>query len=339
MTRPVRIGAVAVAGALAVVAGLGACGPYAQLAQKLDVTAQIAGDTWIAAAGPGRSATRILLVARPDADGNAPFAFSELPSGAKVDTTTIQGTWTEVGSAGDVTLHVAHSYVLPGDNSGARRDDSSRTIRITATRVGSQLVLTGDPALAGTYVGLAEALRKLGAPAQVSAACAFLIPNLAVMTADIRIIGFGGNSMYQYQRPATFVGTIAGSVRVGVDISLTGNNAHTTIGFSGFQDFGGVTLDGTQVTDTSLAANGHMSGVLRFALTPAAPDPTGVSTPIQGSIDYGSAQPGNAIQINNGYPTGGSYLMSVDGGVSNVLVPVDIVNTPSSAVADCLALP
>jgi hypothetical protein len=146
--------------------------------------------------------------------------------------------------------------------------------------------------------------------------------------------------MYVYDRdPATFVGTVAGTVHVSVNISLTSQTARTTITYSGFQDFGGVALDGTQVSDTSLAANGHMSGVVRFALTPASLDPSVVATPIQGSIDYGTAQPSNAIQIDGGDPLRGSYLMSVDGGVANVLVPVDIVNTPSSAVADCLALP
>jgi hypothetical protein len=159
------------------------------------------------------------------------------------------------------------------------------------------------------------------------------------MTSSIRILGFGGNTMYQYQRPATFVGTIAGTVRVSVDVSVTDNSAHTVIGYSGFQDFGGVTLDGPQITDTSLAANGHMSGVVRFALSPAPVDPAGVATPILGSIDYGSADPGNAVVINGGDPVGGSYLMSIEGGLSGSLVPVTFVNTPSSAVADCLSLP
>jgi hypothetical protein len=325
---------------LAVAAGLGACGPYAQLAQKLDVTAQIAGDTWIAAVGPGRSGTRILLVARPDANGNARFAFSDLPGGANATTTTLQGTWLETGSAGDVTLRVDHSYTLPGDGSGARRDDSARVLHLTANRdQAGRLVLSGNPALAGTYAGFADALRNLGTAAEISAACAFLIPNLAVMTSEIRIIGFGGNAMFQYQRPATFVGTVAGSVDVALDVSLTGNSAHTTIRYAGFQDFGGVTLDGPQITDTSLAANGHMSGVVRFALSPAPVDPAGVATPILGSIDYGSADPGNAVVINGGDPVGGSYLMSIEGGLSGSLVPVTFVNTPSSAVADCLSLP
>lgn len=339
MRRPALV-ALALAGGAAVAFALGACGPYAQLAQKLDVTARIAGDTWIAAVGPGRTEIRILLVARPDANGSAPFAFSDLPSGANATTTTLQGTWIETGSAGSVTLRVDHAYTLPGDGSGAERDDSTRVLHLTANRdQAGRLVLSGDPALAGTYVGFADALRNLGAAPQLSATCAFLIPNLAVATSEIRIIGFGGNAMYQYTRPATYVGTVAGTVEVAVDISLASNSAHTTIQYAGFQDFGGVTLDGPQITDTSLAANGHMSGVVRFTLSPAPLDPAGVATPIQGSIDYGSADPGNAVVISGGNPVGGSYRMSVDGGVSGDLVPVTLVNTASSAVANCLSLP
>lgn len=336
MRRAALVGVALAAGA----AALGACGPYAQLAQKLDVTARIAGDTWIAAVGPDRSEIRILLVARPDANGNAAFAFSDLPSGPDVTTTTLQGTWSETGSAGDVTLRVEHAYTLPGDGSGARRDDSTRILHVTANRdQAGRLVLSGNPALAGTYAGFADSLRNLGPAAAVSAACAFLVPNLAVATSEIRIIGFGGNAMYQYTRPARYVGTVAGTVDVSVDISLSGNSAHTTIQYAGFQDFGGLTLEGAQVTDTSLAANGHMSGVLRFTLSPAPVDPSGVVTPIQGSIDYGTADPGNAVVISGGNPVGGSYRMSVDGGVSGVLVPLTAVNTASSAVADCLSLP
>jgi hypothetical protein len=337
--RAALLGAAFAAG---VAAALGACGPYAQLAQKLDVTARIAGDTWIAAVGPGRDVIRILLVARPDANGNAPFAFSDLPSGSPMTTTTLQGTWTET-AGGDVTLRVAHSYVLPNDNSGARRDDSTRVLHLNAIRDSAgRLVLSGDPALAGTYVGFAASLRNLGTATQISAACAFFIPNLAVMTSEIRIIGFGGGAMIQYRNSSDFVGTVAGKVTVSVrvpNLPTPSSNVTTTISYSGFQDFGAVTLDGPQITDTTLSANGHMSGVLRFALAPAPLDPSGATTVIQGSIDYGSVDPSNAVQIKGGNPVGGSYLMSIDGGASNVLVPVTFVNTPSSAVADCLALP
>jgi hypothetical protein len=330
----------AIAAAIAaVIGGAAACGPYAPLAQKLDVTGRIVGDAWIAAAGLDRSGTRILLLGRPDADGNSAFAFSDLPSGVS-DTSTIQGTWSEPGLHGDVTLVVRFTYVLPGGG-GATRDEDSRTLHATASRAQpGRLVVSGDPAVAGTYVRLADALRNLGTPATITPQCAFLIPNLAVMTSQIRIPGFGGNSMYTYQQAADFIGTVAGNLNVSVNISLTNNNAHTVLRYDGFEDFGGVTLNGPIVTDTTLSANGHMSGVLRFALAPAATDPASVATPIQGSINYGSPPSTDPIQISGAKPgPGGAYWMSIDGGFSNSPVPVAIVNTASSAVADCLALP
>lgn len=330
-----RAGAAVVAtlAGVAVVA-LGGCGPYAQLAQRLDVTAAIAGDTWIAAVGPDRTAIRVLLVARPDASGNAAFAFSDLPSGTAA-TTTLQGIWTETGSAGEVSLRVQHGYILPSDSSGARRDDSTYVRRLTATRAGDRLVLSGDPGLAGTYVALSESLRQLGTATANDARCAFLVANLAVMTSEIRIIGFGGNAMQQYTKAATYVGTVAGTVRVSVNVNLGSFRAVTTIGYSGFRDFGGVTLTGSQITDTTLGGDGAMSGILRFALAPASLDPAGAATPIEGSIDYGGA---NAVQIRSDAPVSGAYGVSIDGGGS-ATVPVVDVNAASPAVADCLALP
>lgn len=327
-----RARTLAAAGALAAAVALGACGPYAPLAQKLDVTAQIAGDTWVAAVGPGRTGVRVLVVARPDAEGNAPFAFSDLPSGTAT-TNTIQGTWIETGSAGDVTLRLRYAYTLPADGN-SQRVPTTQIIRLTASRDGNRLVLSGDPALAGTYVGLAAALRDLSPATERGATCTFQIANLAVMTSQIRILGFGSNTMLEYRDPATYVGTVAGTVTVSVSVSLTGNHARTTITYGAFQDFGGVALDGSQYTDTTLSGDGQMSGVLRFTLTPAAVDPGGVATPIQGSIDYGA----NAIQIRNRGPAGGAYAVSIDGG-GTAVVPYTAVTTPSSAVADCLALP
>ena len=323
------------AGAVLLALALGACGPYAQLAQKLDVTARIAGDTWIAAAGPTKAETRILIVGEPDANGAAPFSFASI---AGPFVTTLQGSWIEVGSAGATTLLVAHTYTLNQDagisSAGAQRNDHPYVLQLVVTRSAGQLVVTGNPGLDGTYVGMAEALARLGTTTAQDLTCAFQIANLAVETSEARIIGFGSAAMTQYTTSESFVGTIAGTV--GVSVSLHGvTGATTTIRYNDFSDQGGVVISGPQVTDSSLSGNGSMSGIVAFAFAPVTPDPSTVAT-ITGAIDYGN------VRIGGGVTSGGFYVVSIDPmGASTVAAvgQVDAVATLSPSVADCLALP
>ncbi len=311
------------------------------MAQKLDVTARIAGDTWIAAAGPDRSEIRVLLVGKPDAEGAAPFALTRMqfPISRGSWAWTLQGTWTEVGS-GDATLRVAHTYTLPDESGtslysrvGTHRDDTPYTLRVTVTRNGGQLVVAGDGQAAATYVGLTGALGRLGTATERDAACAFQIANLAIRSSEIRIIGFNGPGMSQYHQAETYVGTVSGTVRV----SMSGTtNPTTRIEYGAFVDFGGVQVTGPQVTDSDTGGNGHMSEVMTFALVPLTPDP-GSATTITGTLDFGGA--GNSaewVQISNGNATGGVYITTIDGGGSARLSPV---TAPSPSVSDCLALP
>ena len=320
----------------------GSCGLYAQLAQKLDVTARVAGDTWIAAAGPDRSEIRVLLVGKPDADGAAPFAFTamQIPISCGTSAITFQGTWTEVGASGVTTLHVAHAYTLPDERSvpvlsrrGAWRDDTPFTISLTVTRGGGQLDVAGDARLSGTYVPLGQALAALGTATEQDAACAFQIANLGIFSSEVRIIGFNGPGMTQYQQPETYVGTVAGSLRISMSGFLQNS---TTIVYSAFEDQGGVRVDGPQYTNADSGGDGSMSGVMTFALTPLAPDGS-AGAPITGAIDYGGAgNPADAIQISSGNAAGGVYVVTTDGGGSARVSPV---TAPSPSAADCLGLP
>jgi hypothetical protein len=315
-----------------------ACGPYAEVAQKLDVTARVAGDTWIAAAGADRSELRVLLVGQPREDGTAAFAFTalEMPISRGAAATTLQGSWTEVGSAGATTLQVAHTYTLldetgnPLNRRGSFRDDTARTLRVTVTRQAGTLAVAGDPALAGTYVPVREALARL-ATAPEAAACAFQVANLAIRSSEVRIIGFGGATMLQYRSTATYVGTVAGDLSVHLSGDLSGST--TTIDYRAFEDFGGVRVGGPQITDVNSSASGHMSGVMTFELAPLAADGTAAPA-ITGTIDYGD--PADPVQISNGTATGGSYLARIDGGGSARIAPEA---PPSPSVSDCLDLP
>lgn len=321
--------------ALAVV--LAACGPYAEVGQKLDVTSPIAGgETWIAASG-----TEIrLLVLGPAAEGGAPFAFSalEMPISAGTSASTLQGTWTAGADA--ATLQVRLQYTLPDERGtsllrrrGAYREDVHRTVALTATRDGTRLVLGGDPALSGTYLLLRDALGRLAAATGRDAACAFQIANLGIRTSEVRIIGFGGPGMTQYQTSATYGGTLAGALRVSEEGFLDNT---TTISYAGFEDVGGVVVDGEQITDANSSGDGHMAGTMSFALTPLAADGT-AGAPVTGRIDFGGAGvPSDAVQISNGNANGGVYVVTLDGGGAARVSPIE---PPSPSVAECLALP
>jgi hypothetical protein len=318
---------------------LGACGPYAEVAQKLDVTARVSGDTWIAAAG---TEVRFLLVGKPASDGSVPFAFTSLqmPISAGTSGTTLQGTWTEVGGDGTATLRVEREYTLPDERStpllsrrGTWRADTRRTIDLRVDRDGNRLVLAGDPSLAGTYLAFGGALARLGTATARDAACAFQVANLGIRSSEVRIIGFGGPGMTQYEQAETYVGTVAGSLRV----SLSGFTQNTTnITYFGFEDLVGARVDGPQITDANSGGDGHMSGVLTFVLKPLSPDGS-EAPPITGTIDYGGAgTPADAVQISNGSATGGAYVVTLEGGGSARVSPG---TPPSPTVAECLGLP
>jgi hypothetical protein len=308
---------------------LGACGPYAELAQKLDVTVRIVGDTWIAA-GPDRAVeTRVLLVGKGDGSGVAPFAFTSIAA----DCLTLQGTWSEDEPSGVTTLQVAHTYTMPGSTgtstAGSQRDDTPYTTQVTVTRGGRRLLVAGDSRIVGTYVLLSDVIARLGTTTQRDAACAYQVASLSIQSSEIRIIGFGGNQMTQYLSPATYVGTIDGSVRVSLTHSMTDATFAVTLEYRGFEDEGGVRLTGAQRTSTSFGGDGHMSGSLGFAIAPTFPDPSGVTTLISGGIDY------SAITLSNGSTSGGSYHVTIDGGGT---ADVPSVGTQSPNVADCLNL-
>ncbi len=325
------------AAAVVLAAALGGCGPYAELAQKLDVGVTIAGgETWISASG---SQVRVLVLGPPDPAGApVPFAFTAMtiPIAAGTAVWSTQGTWTGTDASTSLALRERLLYQMDDERGtpllnrhGATRSDVDRTLTFGQSRAGGQLVLTGDASIAGTYVLFPEALGRLGSSSPDDAACAFHLANLAVLSSEVRIIGFGSAGMTQYRTPASFLGTMAGSVNVAVHGSVT-----TDITYSHFSDFAGVRIDGTQTTHVNFGGDGSMSGTVTLALVP---DPSTAAPEIDGAISYGSsADPGDAIQISNGSPTGGNYVVTLTGGGTTKVSPV---GAPSPTVAECLGLP
>jgi len=160
-------------------AALAACGPYAEIAQKLDVTARVAGDTWIASPSSDRTEVRVLIVGTPDEKGTAAFAFTALrvPITRGTSATTLQGRWTEVGTSGTTALLVEHEYFLPDesgksplDRRGAYRVDEPRSISLTVTRSAGRLAIAGDPELERMAGGAGSSIGRGGMITKVLAA-------------------------------------------------------------------------------------------------------------------------------------------------------------------------
>jgi hypothetical protein len=325
------------AATLLLVTALGGCGPYAELAQKLDVGATIAGgETWISASG---TEARVLLLGAPDPSGGpVPFAFTSmsLPIAAGTATWSVQGVWTGTAADASIALRERLLYRLDDERGtpllqrhGATRTEVDRRLPFGQSRAGGRLVLTGDASIAGTYVLLPAALARLGSSSAADAACAFHVANLAVMSSEVRIVGFGSAGMTQYKTSASFRGTVGGRV----DVSVSGTfSATTDITYVQFSDFAGVRIDGTQTTHVDASGDGSMSGAVALSLQPGPP-----AQELDGTISYGSsADPGDAIQISNGSPTGGDFVVSLAGGGTAKVSPV---GAPSPAVSDCLGLP
>ncbi len=337
-----RVPTGALAAAALALASCGSLGPYPDVGQKLDLALRITGgETWIAARPTGGTAAtngcpadepeiRILVLGK-DSDGlPTQFAYSALcvPNGAGISSRMMQGLWTE--HAGTMILTEQTEYTLANERSkslgerfGARRvDDLNTAYKLAVTRTADRLVVDGDPAIDGTYVPSASALGHLGSATQDDAACAYYVANLAVMTAQVRILGFGGPLMLQYRSPESFEGTLSGNVHVAMSGSLMSPDVDIT--FDGYSDFGGVQLDGTQRTHTDADGNGTTQDTVRFRFQPGTTAP-----PLTGSVLYD-------LVITNGFASGGHYDIAVDGGASGTTDPV---SPPQPPVATCLGLP
>jgi hypothetical protein len=326
---------------LALAAGLAACGPYPDVAQKLDVTTPIVTDseTWIAAAG---TEVRVLVLGKPADGGEAEFAFTamQMDTSAGTSATALRGIWRDDGG-GAATFDVRVEYTLPDERGkgplarvGTSRADVARPLHVGFLRGTSELEIGGEPSLAGRYVLFQAALARLGITTAEDAACAFQVGNLGIRSSEVRIIGFGGAAMTQYFSAETYVGTLAGTLRVSLDGSFT-SGFTTTIAYSGFVDLAGVRVDGPQITDANAGGNGHMAGTMSFALEPLVDGRP--AAPIAGTIDFGGAgDPADAVQISDGTASGGVYVVALAGGATARVSPV---TAPTPSVAECLALP
>jgi hypothetical protein len=304
--------------------------PYPDVAQRVDVGQAVHGTPYVMVAG---DEVRLLVLADPlDAASPAPFALTRVTGGWAV--VTLQGTWEEDRSLGKLTLHGTQEFLLPDERavpvlsrSGASGAQVSRRQVLDIGPSGDAFVLSGgDGTAAGTWTLLSTALGRLGGVA-TAPACAFQVANLTVRSAQARVPYFGSPGMVNYLSGKDFAGTFAGTLRVSLR-SLSTPWSDST--FAGYQDFAGVTLDGTQVSQTSSGGDGTMSGVLAFTLQPgpaAAGDPP--PPPVLGTIDYGG------VLLANGAPVGGGYAVTVQGGGAG---DVPTIGPLTPTIAACLGL-
>jgi hypothetical protein len=328
--RPLAALAIALAG----------CGPYADVGQKLDVGMIFAsGETWIAA--PASGEIRLLVLGRDAAGQPGGFALSSLqiPYAAGRSARTLEGTWSE--ATGALLLVVTIDYEMPyetGDVTGRRGSTRSppglnAPLPLALTRGADTLGLSGDPAWTGTYVRLQQVLPRFeGRPAAEAATCAFQLANLAVLSSQARIIGFGSAGMLQYGAAQDFVGTLSGKVNVHLSGGLT--TPVTDISYQGFSDFPGVELNGVQTTFAGIDGSGHMEGTVTFTLQPDAAG--GAAVP--GAIVYGVPGGADNIRISGGHASSGGHYQVTLGDAA--AVPVDpVAEPPTPPLSDCLGLP
>ena len=150
-------------------------------------------------------------------------------------------------------------------------------------------------------------------------------------TSQVRIPGFGGSSILQYSTPATFVGELSGTVRIGVSSILS---PLTEIDDAGYADLAGAGVAGLQSTKVNISGNGYMYGTLDFVFRPVDP-----LAPVTGTVSYGVSGGGeDSIQLTAGLVTGGGYQVAVDGGSSGRVDGVELP-PPSTATVSAFADP
>jgi hypothetical protein len=125
---------------------------------------------------------------------------------------------------------------------------------------------------------------------------AYMLCEITLMTAQIRIEGFGGMGMMDYLgRTVTMRGMREGSY----EMYSRGTSPNTTdYDYSNYSDHLYLTVDGTQTTSASTSGDGSMEGTLSFDLQGTV-DTTTVT------IDYSN------ISIGSTLPDGGQYSVKV----------------------------
>ena len=321
-----RIRTLLLAAGLVGAGGLACLGPYQIIGQALDTTISL-GDqpTWIQTT-PEK--TTLIVFAAADGGFTAPFTLTTVAR----DQSSMILTGTYFFNGNEVTLTANQKYVwqqqysLPvTQRTGTQRFDIDAGATYGYVRDGGVLTLTGDPPL-GSFAYFPEALAGLKATTEPEAECVLRVFQLSVISSETRILGFNGPAIIQYTTPATFNGTLSGTLNIGVDSLLSPN---VTITYQNFADFSGFVLNGTQYTPTNLNGDGATIRAVDFRMTAAAADGGAPVTIISGQVGYD-------LVLSSGTPSGGTYNLSTDGGPT---FPLSYQVATVMDVTPCVATP
>jgi len=314
-------------GAALVVAATASClGPYQIIGQALDTTISL-GDqpTWIQAT-PEK--TTLIVFAAADGGFSAPFTLTTVARDQSA--TILAGSYFFNGN--EVTLTANEKYVwqqqynLPvTQRTGCQRFDIDAGSTYGYVRDGGVITLTGDPPL-GSFAYFPEALAGLQATTEPEAECVLRVFQLTVISSETRVVGFNGPSLIQYTTPATFNGTLSGSLNVSVESLLSPN---VTISYTNFADFSGWVINGTQYTPTNLSGDGQTLQTIYFRMSAAPPDGGPSETIISGQVGYD-------LLLSGGTPSGGTYNLTLDGGPT---FPLSYQVATVMDVTACVATP
>jgi hypothetical protein len=292
------------AGLAGAAAGAACLGPYQIIGQALDTTISL-GDqpTWIQAT-PEK--TTLIVFAAADGGFSAPFTLTTVARDQSSEILT--GSYFFNGN--EVTLSATQKYVwqqqynLPvTQRTGTQRFDIDAGVTYGYARDGGVLTLTGDPPL-GSFAYFPEALAGLKATTEPEAECVLRVFQLTVISSETRILGFNGPGIIQYTTPATFNGTLSGTLTISVESLLSPN---VTITYQNLADFSGWVVDGTQYTPTDLGGNGSTLRTVAFRMSADPGDGGAPATILSGQVDYN-------LLLVSGTPSGGTYTLTTDGG-------------------------
>ena len=147
------------------------------------------------------------------------------------------------------------------------------------------------------------------------ATAVFQLYNLALLTSQTRLAGFGSGGMTQYlNSTSAFVGLIGSEFTVNVVNVL---NPRTTIHYASFQDLTGLIVGAPegedQITVVNAGGNGGMEGSLSYYLLA---DRTNPASAVEGDLDYSD------VEINSGFGNAGTYHLTIDSAGATFDLPV-----------------
>jgi hypothetical protein len=295
-----------------------ACGNqgYPDLGQRLDVVVPIGDEdasTWLRATSTG---TELLIIGSVDDQGEvgttvvkiAPTTETELVTGTLILDDNDEGVFLQ-----------QYRYLYPYEpertilsREGSHREESKPALEqdIALTYDGERLTVTdGDESY--EFFRLEDVIARQDPTTREGATNLARVYNLAILTSQARLLGFGSAGMTQYlDETVSYRGLLSGHFTVHVEEVLS---PKTDIIFHQCQDLSAVVLDGLQHTSADLNAKGRMGGQVGFTLHRS---PDGDGPLWQGLVDYGE------VLVDNGYAAGGYYVVTF--GSEEWEVPYDV---------------